>query len=682
MTETVTALTHDANPDEMLLGQPRQPAGEGRARVVIEGVTPQVDGGRFPAKRVLGDTVVVQADAYADGHDVLVCLLEWRHDAESAWQEVRMEPLGNDRWQAAFPAERLGRYHYRIVAWVDALLTWRHDLVRRIDPADILLAARIGGELLRRAATRADGEDRRALAAAAERLLTLQEPPAVKRYARDDALAALALRHADRSFTASSADYTVLIDPERAGYSTWYEFFPRSTNPEPGRHGTFRDATRHLDYVARLGFDVVYLPPIHPIGLTHRKGRNNRLAAEADDVGSPWAIGNADGGHKSVHPALGTLDDFRRFVERARELGIAVALDIAFQVSPDHPYVREHPEWFTWRPDGTVQYAENPPKRYQDIYPFNFESADWRALWLELKSVFEFWIAQGVTVFRVDNPHTKPFPFWAWVITELKAAHPELIFLAEAFTRPKVMHRLAKLGFSQSYTYFTWRNTKRELTEYFTELAHGPGRDYFRPNVWPNTPDILTEYLQHGGRAAFTARLLLAATLAANYGIYGPAFELFEGAPREAGSEEYLDSEKYQLRHRDLDHPDSLCWLIEKVNAIRRDNPALQRDGSLAFLEIDNDQLIAYAKHTADHANTLVMVVNLDPHHPHSGWLTVDRTVLGLEPDVSYQVHDLLTDVRYLWQEERQFVRLEPGMAHLFRLRRRVRSESDFDYFA
>ena len=682
MTITTTATTHATQPEGRLTGQPRQPPGEGRARVIIEGVTPQVDGGRFPAKRVLGDAVTVEADAFADGHDALVCLLQWRHDAESAWQEVRMQPLGNDRWQAAFPAERLGPYRYRIIARVDPLLTWRHDLARRVDPADILLAARSGADLLRRAATRASDEDRHALEAAAERLLALQEPAAVKRYAADEALAALALRHADRSYATASPEFVVCVDPERACYSTWYEFFPRSTSPEPGRHGTLRDAERHLDYVAKLGFDVVYLPPIHPIGLTHRKGRNNRLAAEADDVGSPWAIGNADGGHKSVHAELGTLDDFRHFVARARALGIAIALDVAFQVSPDHPYVREHPEWFTWRPDGKVQYAENPPKKYQDIYPFNFESADWRGLWLELKSVFEFWIAQGVAVFRVDNPHTKPFPFWEWVIAELKGAHPELVFLAEAFTRPKVMHRLAKLGFTQSYTYFAWRNTKRELTDYFTELAHGPGRDYFRPNVWPNTPDILTEYLQHGGRAAFAARLLLAATLAANYGIYGPAFELFEGAPREPGSEEYLDSEKYQLRHRDLDHPDSLCRLIERVNAIRRDNPALQRDGSLAFLAIDNDQLIAYAKHTADHANTLVMVVNLDPHHPHSGWLTVDRAVLGLEPDVSYQVHDLLTDVRYLWQEQRQFVRLEPGMAHIFRLRRRVRSESDFDYFA
>jgi starch synthase (maltosyl-transferring) len=426
----------------------------------------------------------------------------------------------------------------------------------------------------------------------------------------------------------------------------------------------------------------VYLPPIHPIGRVKRKGRNNAVAAGEGDHGSPWAIGSDEGGHKAIHPELGTLDDFRGLVARAKALGIDLALDIAFQTAPDHPYVKEHPAWFTWRPDGTVQYAENPPKKYQDIYPFNFESEEWTALWDELKSVFDYWIEQGVTVFRVDNPHTKPFPFWEWAIGEIKSKHPQVIFLAEAFTRPKIMHRLAKLGFTQSYTYFAWRNTKEELIEYFTELSKGPGREYFRPNVWPNTPDILTEYLQHGGRPAFVARLLLAATLAASYGIYGPAFELSEGTPRDPGSEEYLHSEKYEIRSWDLERPDSLRYLIARVNAIRRENPALQNDNTLSFVQIDNSQLLAYVKATPDLSNVLLMVVNLDPHHRQSGWVDLDLAGVKLQADVPYQVHDLLTDARYHWQGRRNFVELTPGMGHIFAVRGRVRDERDTDNFA
>ena len=656
---------------------------EGRARVIIEGVTPEIDAGRHPAKRTVGETVVVEADAFADGHDVLVCMLRWRHEAEAEWQEARMTPLGNDRWQGRFTVTRLGTCRYTIVAWIDHLLTWRHDLARRIDAADIEVAARIGVTLIGEAAKRASGEDVDTLCAWAARLAAARQPADIKAIGADEAMAALAMRHADRRLATHYArELRLTVDRERARYSAWYELFPRSASSEPGRHGTFRDVIERLSYVAELGFDVLYLPPIHPIGTSQRKGKNNTLGAAADDVGSPWAIGSSEGGHKAIHPQLGTLEEFRELVTRARALGIDIALDIAFQVSPDHPYVREHPEWFTWRPDGTVQYAENPPKKYQDIYPFNFETSAWKALWDELKSVFEFWIVHGVRVFRVDNPHTKPFPFWEWVIAELKADHPDVILLSEAFTRPKVMHRLAKLGFSQSYTYFAWRNSKHELTEYFTELAHGPGREYFRPNAWPNTPDILTEHLQHGGRAAFASRVLLAATLAASYGIYGPAFELIERAPREPGSEEYLDSEKYQLRHWDLDHPESLRWLIKRVNEIRRENPALHHDWSLAFLPVDNEQLIAYTKATADRSNIVVVVVNLDPHHTHSGWLELDAAKLGLDPHTQYQMHDLLTDVRYLWHGPRSFVQLEAGMGHVFSVRRRVRTEHDFDYFA
>ncbi|HZN23155.1 MAG TPA: alpha-amylase family glycosyl hydrolase, partial [Burkholderiales bacterium] len=512
--------------------------------------------------------------------------------------------------------------------------------------------------------------------------LAAHDPDEIKRIALDEELAAVAKHYPDRRFaTVYDRELRIFVDRERARFSSWYELFPRSTSPEPGRHGTFRDCEARLPYVAELGFDIVYLPPIHPIGREKRKGKNNALSAGPVDVGSPWAIGSEEGGHKSIHPALGTLDDFRSLVARARELGMEIALDIAFQSAPDHPYVKEHPDWFTWRPDGTVQYAENPPKKYQDIYPFHFESEDWQHLWEELKSVFEFWIQQDVKTFRVDNPHTKPFPMWEWIINELKTEYPDLIFLAEAFTRPKIMHRLAKLGYTQSYTYFAWRNTKHELMEYFNELAHGPGREYFRPNVWPNTPDILTEYLQHGGRSAFVARLLLAATLAANYGIYGPAFELSERVPREPGSEEYMDSEKYQLRTWDLDRPDSLRHLIARVNAIRRENPALQDDSTVSFVTIDNDELIAYVKATADLSNALLMIVNLDPHHRQSGWVDLDLDQLKLDAHSPYQVHDLLTDARYLWHGRRNYVELEPGMGHIFAVRRRVRDERDFDYF-
>jgi starch synthase (maltosyl-transferring) len=460
--------------------------------------------------------------------------------------------------------------------------------------------------------------------------------------------------------------------------------FPRSAVSEPGRHGTFKDVEARLAYVAELGFDVLYLPPIHPIGRDRRKGRNNALAASPEDVGSPWAIGAAEGGHKAVHPQLGTLADFRSLVARANSMNIEIALDIAFQCAPDHPYVKAHPEWFRWRPDGSVQYAENPPKKYQDIYPFNFESEDWRALWAELKSVFDFWIGQGVKIFRVDNPHTKSFAFWEWVLEAVQREHPEAIFLAEAFTRPRVMHRLAKLGYTQSYTYFTWRNTKRELTDYFTELARGPGREYFRPSVWPNTPDILHEMLQFGGRPAFMARLVLAATLAASYGIYGPAYELMEAVPREPGSEEYRDSEKYQLRHWDLERADSLREFVALVNRIRRDNPALHADGSLRFFPTDNEQLVCYAKSSDEGDNQIVVVVNLDPRNAHSGWIELDLGWLGIDPALQYQMHDLLTGARFLWQGARNFVMLDPNRApaHVFRLRRRVHREQDFDYFA
>jgi len=657
---------------------------DGRARAVIDAVWPNVDGGRFAVKRASGETMNVRADCFTDGHDVLRVMLRWRRDGQRAWREVEMAPTGNDRWHGSFVAGEPGRYRYTVCAWVDHFLSWRTEFARREDPADVVVAARVGAELAEAAAQRARGADRTQLRRHAKLLAGADDPAALREAGLDEAFKSLAMRYPDRGLQVDwPVELPLWVDRERARFSSWYELFPRSASTEPGRHGTLRDVEARLPYVAELGFDVLYLPPVHPIGRVRRKGRNNALVAAPDDVGSPWAIGADEGGHKSVHPALGTLEDFRELVSRAKEFGIELAMDIAFQCAPDHPYVKEHPDWFRWRPDGTVQYAENPPKKYQDIYPFNFECDDWRGLWKELRSVFEFWIGEGVRIFRVDNPHTKAFPFWEWVIDDLSRKHPDLIFLAEAFTRPKVMHRLAKLGFNQSYTYFAWRNTRHELTEYLTELAQGPGREYFRPNAWPNTPDILTEALQFGGRPVFASRLVLAATLCANYGIYGPAYELMESAARDPGGEEYLDSEKYQLRHWDLDRPDSLRGLVALVNRIRRENPALHSDSSLRFFETDNEQLLCYAKTAQGHDNTIVVVVNLDPHHVHSGWVTLDLEALGVAQESAFQMHDLLSGSRFLWQGSRGFVMLDPARspAHVFRVRRRLRREQDFDYF-
>jgi starch synthase (maltosyl-transferring) len=542
----------------------------------------------------------------------------------------------------------------------------------------------VGAELVERAAAKAQGDESAWLRSAAARLREQSGLEGRAARAIDPQLGTLMARHSDRSTAGRHpAELLVSVDRERARFSSWYELFPRSASPEPGRHGTFRDVEARLPYVAAMGFDVLYLPPIHPIGRDHRKGRNNAVEAGPGDVGSPWAIGSEEGGHQAIHPQLGSLDDFRRLVRRAADHGLEIALDLAFQCAPDHPWVKAHPQWFRGRPDGSIQYAENPPKKYQDIYPIDFETPDWQALWSALLGVVRFWVDQGVRVFRVDNPHTKAFRFWEWVIAEARRVHPELVFLAEAFTRPKVMYHLAKLGFTQSYTYFTWRNTKGELAEYLRELTRTEVREYFRPSFWPNTPDILPEPLQYGGRAMFQSRLVLAATLSASYGIYGPAFELLEASPLRAGGEEYLDSEKYQLRHWDLDRPESLHEFVARVNRIRRDNPALHSNDRLEFHRIDNEQLIAYSKSTEDLSDLVVVVVNLDPHHVHSGWLELPLEGLGLAPDQPYQAHDLLGGGRYLWHGARNYVELDPraAPAQIFRIRRRLRTERDFDYF-
>ncbi|HET9781606.1 MAG TPA: alpha-1,4-glucan--maltose-1-phosphate maltosyltransferase [Candidatus Dormibacteraeota bacterium] len=642
---------------------------EGRRRVVIEAVSPEVDGGRFPAKRVVGELVVVEADIFADAHDSLAANLLVRHERQPDWTTIPMSALVNDRWRGQFPVTELGKYLFTIEGWIDHFETWRKRLAKRIEAGqDTRVEIEVGARLVEAASQRADGA-----AADAARLVALSKALRTGKADLDGELGELMRRHGERHITPYGRDLEVMVEPVKARYSTWYELFPRS-------FGTLRDVENMIPEVAEMGFDVLYLPPIHPIGTTHRKGANNR-PAKAGEPGSPWAIGSKEGGHKSIHAELGTLDDFKSLVHAAKVEGIDIALDIAFQCSPDHPYAREHPEWFKHRPDGSIQFAENPPKKYEDIYPFDFETDSWRELWQELLSIFLFWADQGVRVFRVDNPHTKPFAFWEWLLAEVRRKHPDAIFLSEAFTRPKVMFRLAKLGFTQSYTYFAWRNTAYELYQYFTELTQSPVREFFRPNLWPNTPDILTEYLQTGGRPAFQARLILAATLGASYGIYGPPFLALEGRAREAGSEEYLDSEKYQMHDWRVDG--AMRELVTIVNRIRRDNPALQTDRGLRFHFTENDQLLAYSKSTPDNSNVLLTVVNVDPHHVQRGWVNLPLAELGLETDRPYQAHELISGARYLWNGARNYVEINPNSmpGQIFLFRRRVRSEHDFEYF-
>jgi starch synthase (maltosyl-transferring) len=642
-----------------------------KRRVVVEDVRPQVDAGRFPIKRVTGERVTVAADIFADGHDELSAVLLYRRVGDAAWREVPMAPTTNDRWQATFTVESVGRYEYTLEGWVDQFASWRRDLGKKADAGqDVASELLEGSELIRETVRRVPGSPAELLAHA-DHLADAATPASVRvTFARSEDLARLMAAYPDRS-TATRFDRVleVLVERERARFGAWYEMFPRSAGTDPGRSATFAEAAARLPYVQSMGFDVLYLPPIHPIGRSFRKGPNNSLTPGPDDPGSPWAIGSDEGGHMAVEPGLGTIEDFDRFVDAAARHGLEIALDIAFQASPDHPYVREHPEWFRHRPDGTIKYAENPPKKYQDIYPINFESAEWPALWQELKRIFEFWIGHGVRIFRVDNPHTKPFRFWEWALTEIRREHPDTIFLSEAFTRPKVMRYLAKCGFSQSYSYFTWRTTAQELTDYFTELTQTDVREYMRPNLFANTPDILHEYLQHGGRPAFEVRLVLAATLGASYGIYS-GYELAENVPVKEGSEEYLDSEKYQIRPRNFDRPDSLSELIRTLNAARRAHPALQHDRGLAFHPTDNPELLCYSKRSVDGTDLILTVVNVDPFRMHHGYVQLPLDDWQFSPHDTLEVQDLLSGERYYWRGAQNYVRLEPGsrVAHVLQV--------------
>jgi starch synthase (maltosyl-transferring) len=664
------------------IGAPEISEALGR-RVVIERIAPDVDHGRFPIKRTVGETVTVTVDIFADGHDVVVAVLRDRAERPGgrerqerpalpalSWHETPMTLVapGSDEWTAEFDVDAVGWHEYGVVAWVDRFLTWRRDLLAKsADGQDVALELLEGALLVREAAARAEQigsgrADARLLLAQADALC--DATPAAQRVAAasSDALAAMMAMYADRWSATESEVRRVWVDRERARFGAWYELFPRSAGPDSSRSGTLREAAELLPQIADLGFDVVYLPPIHPIGTSFRKGRNNSTIAEPGDPGSPWAIGSQAGGHTAVDPGLGTLDDFEAFRREAGRLGLDVALDLAFQCSPDHPWVREHPEWFRHRPDGTIKYAENPPKKYQDIYPLDFGCDEWRALWQALLDVTQFWIDRGITIFRVDNPHTKTFGFWEWLIDRVHARNANVLFLSEAFTRPKLMRYLAKAGFSQSYTYFTWRNTKLELVDYFTELIADRWRDVLRPNLFTNTPDILHAYLQHGGPPAFRARLILAATLGASYGIYS-GFELCEGRALAPGSEEYADSEKYQFRRWDWDRPGHIRELVSRVNTIRHRHRALQFFHTLRFHETDNPEIIAYSKTAPDGTDRLLTIVSLDPHHMQHGHVHVP----GVGADDVFTVRDLLDEVEYEWRGAWNYVRFDPDIrqAHI-----------------
>jgi starch synthase (maltosyl-transferring) len=652
-------------------------------RIVIEHVEPELDGGRYPVKREVGDVLEVSADIFKEGHDVIAAVLRYRRAGDAGWRETPMRRVDNDRWSGRFPLDANARWVYTIEAVVDPFETWRVDLAKRVEAGqDVASEVLEGVELIRATAARANGRDRAALEAAADRLRGAPTPAQALAVVSAAEVADLARRHLDRSTaTRYDRELEVVADRVAARYGAWYEMFARSQGRVPGQSATFGDCTARLAEIRQMGFDVIYLPPIHPIGHTGRKGPNNSLTAGPGDPGSLWAIGNEHGGHTAVDPALGCLADFDAFVEAVRSHGMEVALDLAFQCSPDHPWVREHPDWFFRRPDGTIKHAENPPKKYQDVYPINFYPADPAALWRELKEVVLHWVRHGVRIFRVDNPHTKPVDFWEWLIREVQDEHPDVVFLSEAFTRPTMMRVLAKVGFSQSYTYFTWRNFKQELIDYFTELTQGPMREYFRGNLFPSTPDILPEILQQGGRAAFMQRFALAATLSPVYGIYN-GFELCENEAV-PGTEEYLNSEKYEYRVRDWDRPGHIKDYIARINRIRHAHPALHEYDNLRFYPADDDNILFYGKMTEARDDVVLVAVNLDPFARHDAVLRVPLEEVALGADENYQLHELLTDRRHLRRGAALPVSLDPAEpAAIFALRRWRRREHDFDYFA
>lgn len=645
--------------------------------LIIESITPCIDLGKFPAKGTVGEVIVVEADIFKEGHDFIKANLKFREKSEKNWTEVSMQSLYNDLWTASFIPLLNSTYYYTIEAWLDPVATWLDEIEKKcLAMLNVKSEILEGVKLITEVISNASFNDKQILN---HYILQLKMAEGIYdealRIIKDIKFRNALLKYPiKRLVTTYEKELELIVDRKLANFSAWYELFPRSQGKSPLKSGTFKDCIKRLNDIKKMGFDVIYLPPIHPIGLTNRKGKNNSLTANEDDPGSPWAIGSKDGGHKSIHPELGTIDDFVEFVNAANDIGIEIALDFAIQCSPDHPYAKEHPEWFYHLPDGTIKYAENPPKKYQDIYPINFYSEsplNQKALWEELKSILVFWIEKGVKIFRVDNPHTKPLNFWNWVLCEIRKDYPEVIFLAEAFTRPKIMKYLAKAGFTQSYTYFTWRNNKHELIEYLEELTKSDMKSYFRGNFFANTPDILHEFLQSGGKAAFKIRLTLAATLSSIYGIYS-GYELCENTPKEKGSEEYLNSEKYEIKVRNWNQEGNISDYISKINLIRKENPALHEYKNLEFYNSSNDNILCYGKRTADNSNIIVIVVNLDPFNPHEDTINLPLETFGISDWQKYQMKDLITSEKHYWKGSSGYIRLDPNyeVAHIFKLKK------------
>lgn len=636
-----------------------------KARVIIENVQPQVEGGLYPAKRTVAERIDIGAHIFTDGHDHIRAEVLYKAFDENTWTTLELHNQGNDEWSASFYPLKKGEYSFIVQAWIDHFETWYDGFVKKANAkVEVHVELLEGAAFLKRLSTAKNNLEKIA-----------QQLRDEKRYAEniklvlsDDFAAIVKANPLRENITQTAHTYQIMVEHHKALFSTWYELFPRSASLD-GKHGTFKDVVKLLPRIATMGFDVLYMPPIHPIGKINRKGKNNNVLSTAGEPGSPWAIGSDEGGHKATHPALGTLSEYKQLIVEAKKLGIDIALDLAFQCAPDHPYVKEHSEWFKQRPDGSIQYAENPPKKYQDIYPFDFECEQWQALWEELKSVVLFWIDQGIKVFRVDNPHTKPIPFWQWCIAEVNKQHQDIIFLSEAFTRPKIMASLAKIGFTQSYTYFTWRVSKQEIIDYMEELVQSPSRNYFRPNFWPTTPDILPYHLHNQGENMFITRLALAATLSSSYGIYGAAYELLDNVSWN-GKEEFNDSEKYEVKRYDWKKTNRMTDIMTLLNKARKKHRALQNTWNIQFLNIENPNLLAFLKTTDDLSNCVLVVVNLDQHTKQSGYVQLPRNKLKLAEHINIKLHDQITDEHYTWTQEWNYVELDPNKIpfHLFEL--------------
>jgi starch synthase (maltosyl-transferring) len=641
----------------------------GQQRAVVERISPEIDGGRFYAKAIINEIITVEADIIIDGHDKIAARLLYKHENDKSWQEIIMQLVSNDCWIGRFIAEKEGFYHYTVEAWVDNVATWQHEVELKVKDGQHLLVEMMQGEIfLKNMAKRAKGNDKKSIQDAAKIMTDVAHYDEAIRLSMSHTMTDWSQKYPERQFPFRYKELKLYVDRQKAGFSTWYSMFPRSAARELGKHGTFADVEKLLPRIATMGFDVLYLPPIHPIGITNRKGKNNTVNAQEGDAGVPYGIGSELGGHTAIHSELGTLEDFKHLIAECKKFDIEIAMDLAIQCSPDHPWVKDHPDWFKILPDGTIKYAENPPKKYQDIYPVYFETEDWQNLWKELLHVMLTWAEWGVKIIRVDNPHTKSFVFWEWAIAEVKAKYPDMIFLAEAFTKPKVMQQLAKLGYTQSYTYYVWRTKKAEIMEYMTELTKGEMKDYFRPNFWPNTHDIDPYQLQTGHEPLFLIRFFMAATLASNYGIYGPTYEYLYFAPY-PNKEEYLNSEKYEIKWWNWEHKNKLTYVITEVNRIRRENTAFKSTNNIEFCEIANEQLLAYLK-TATDGNRILCIVNLDGYNKQGGFIQIPLWKIGKSPTDQYRVHDLITGATYTWKGELNYVELDPNILpfHLFRI--------------